>query len=58
MLCTVQMFNRYHKVNSKEVKFGEKIIFSIEQINKLNFPELSQDLKDSQEMFVELNCNN
>lgn len=51
------MFNRYHKVNSKEVKFGEKI-FSIEQINKLNFPELSQDLKDSQEMFVELNCNN
>lgn len=58
MLCTVQMFHRCHKVNNKEVKLGERIIFSIEQINKLNFPEVSQDLKDSPEMFVELNCNN
>ena len=52
-----KVFCTCYKGNIKATKFGEKSIFSIEQISKLNFPELTQDLKYHQEMFVELNCN-
>lgn len=34
-----EVFHRCYKVNNKG-KSGEKIIFSIKQVSKLNFPEL------------------
>lgn len=56
-ICSGQfkVFHRCYKVNIKETKFWENSIFSIEQISKLNFPELTEDLKDHKEMLVELN---